>query len=343
MGLSWSAPNKDIILAQYDVYGVGNALVDMEFEVTPDFLQEMSVQKGLMTLVDESRQTELINNLHGVQHKRSCGGSAANTLIAVAQMGGKGFYSCKVADDETGDFYTKDLLSSGLESNLSEGQQKGVTGKCLVMITPDADRTMNTYLGITETFSEAELKPQAIKNSKYLYMEGYLVTSPTGKAAAIKARDIAREAGVKVALTFSDPGIVGFFKAGFEEMIGDGVDMVFCNEEEAKSFTGSDDLMTAFEVLKKVAKSFAITTGPAGALLWDGSKEIQVVAASADAIDTNGAGDLFAGSFLYALSQGKSFGQAGKLACAAAGTLVAQFGPRLKKEQAQEIKKRILG
>jgi len=330
-------------LAQYDVYGVGNALVDMEFEVTPDFLQEMNVQKGLMTLVDEDRQKELVNNLHGIQHKRSCGGSAANTLIAVAQMGGKGFYSCKVADDETGDFYTKDLLASGLESNLIDGRQEGVTGKCLVMITPDADRTMNTYLGITETFSEAELKEDAIKNSKYLYMEGYLVTSPTGKAAAIKARDIARAAGVKVALTFSDPGIVGFFKTGFEEMIGDGVDMVFCNEEEAKSFTGSDDLATAFEVLKKVAKTFAITTGPAGAILWDGSKEIQVVAAPANAIDTNGAGDLFAGSFLYALSQGKSFGEAGKLACAASGTLVQQFGPRLKKEQAQEVKKRIFG
>ncbi|MBH48104.1 MAG: adenosine kinase [Halobacteriovorax sp.] len=331
------------MLAQYDVYGVGNALVDMEFEVTPDFLQEMNVQKGLMTLVDEDRQKELVNNLHGIQHKRSCGGSAANTLIAVAQMGGKGFYSCKVADDETGDFYTKDLLASGLESNLIDGRQEGVTGKCLVMITPDADRTMNTYLGITETFSEAELKEDAIKNSKYLYMEGYLVTSPTGKAAAIKARDIARAAGVKVALTFSDPGIVGFFKTGFEEMIGDGVDMVFCNEEEAKSFTGSDDLATAFEVLKKVAKTFAITTGPAGAILWDGSKEIQVVAAPANAIDTNGAGDLFAGSFLYALSQGKSFGEAGKLACAASGTLVQQFGPRLKKEQAQEVKKRIFG
>ncbi len=330
-------------MAQYDVYGVGNALVDMEFEVTPDFLQEMNVQKGLMTLVDEDRQKDLINNLHGIQHKRSCGGSAANTLIAVAQMGGKGFYSCKVADDETGDFYTKDLLASGLESNLVDGRQPGITGKCMVMITPDADRTMNTFLGITETFSEAELKEEAIKNSKYLYMEGYLVTSPTGKAAAIKARDIARAAGVKVALTFSDPGIVGFFKTGFEEMIGDGVDMVFCNEEEAKSFTGSDDLATAFEVLKKVAKTFAITTGAAGAILWDGSKEIQVVAAPANAIDTNGAGDLFAGSFLYALSQGKSFGEAGKLACAASGTLVQQFGPRLKKEQAQEVKKRIFG
>ena len=330
-------------MAQYDVYGVGNALVDMEFEVTPDFLQEMNVQKGLMTLVDEDRQKELVNNLHGIQHKRSCGGSAANTLIAVAQMGGKGFYSCKVADDETGDFYTKDLLASGLESNLADGRQVGITGKCMVMITPDADRTMNTYLGITETFSEAELRETAIKNSKYLYMEGYLVTSPTGKAAAIKARDIARAAGVKVALTFSDPGIVGFFKTGFEEMIGDGVDMVFCNEEEARSFTGSDDLATAFEVLKKVSKTFAITTGPAGAILWDGSKEIQVVAAPANAIDTNGAGDLFAGSFLYALSQGKSFGEAGKLACAASGTLVQQFGPRLKKEQAQEVKKRIFG
>ncbi|PIP90315.1 MAG: adenosine kinase [Bdellovibrionales bacterium CG12_big_fil_rev_8_21_14_0_65_38_15] len=331
------------MLAQYDVYGVGNALVDMEFEVTPDFLKEMKVQKGLMTLVDEARQAELINNLHGVQHKRSCGGSAANTLIAVAQMGGKGFYSCKVAGDETGDFYTKDLLASGLDSNIKDSAPDGITGRCMVMITPDADRTMNTYLGITETFSEAELNTEAIKNSKYLYMEGYLVTSPTGKAAAIKARDLAKSAGVKVALTFSDPGIVGFFKDGFTEMIGEGVDLIFCNEDEARSFTGKENLGEAFEALKKVAKSFAITTGAAGAILWDGNKEIQVVTAPVDAIDTNGAGDLFAGSFLYALTQGKTFGEAGKLACAASGKLVQQFGPRLKKEQAQEIKKRIFG
>lgn len=330
-------------MAQYDVYGIGNALVDMEFEVTPDFLQEMNVQKGLMTLVDQARQSELVNNLHGIQHKRSCGGSAANTLIAVAQLGGNGFYSCKVADDELGDFYTKDLLASGLSTNLSDGRASGITGRCLVMITPDADRTMNTYLGITETFSEAELRPDSIKNSKYLYMEGYLVTSPTGKAAAIKARDLARANGVKVALTFSDPGIVGFFKTGFEEMIGEGVDIIFCNEAEAKSFTGTDDLKTAFEVMKKVAKTFVITTGAAGAILWDGSKEIQVVAAPVDAIDTNGAGDLFAGSFLYALTQGKTFGEAGKLACACSGKLVTQFGPRLKKEQTLEVKKRIFG
>lgn len=330
-------------MAHYDVYGIGNALVDMEFEVTPAFLQEMNVQKGLMTLVDEARQVELVNNLNGIQHKRSCGGSAANTLIAVAQLGGRGFYSCKVADDETGDFYTKDLLASGLETNLVEGRQDGITGKCLVMITPDADRTMNTFLGITETFSEAELREDQLKKSQYLYMEGYLVTSPTGKAAAIKARDLAKANGVKTALTFSDPGIVGYFKTGFEEMIGEGVDIIFCNEGEAKSFTGSDDLRTAFEVMKKVAKTFVITTGASGAMLWDGAKEIQVVAAPVEAVDTNGAGDMFAGAFLYALTQGKSFGEAGKLACACAGKLVTQFAPRLKKEQTLEIKKRILG
>ncbi len=330
-------------MAQYDVYGIGNALVDMEFEVTPDFLQEMNVQKGLMTLVDEARQAELVNNLNGLQHKRSCGGSAANTMIAMAQLGGHGFYSCKVADDELGDFYTQDLLASGLHTNLSDGRGSGITGKCLVMITPDADRTMNTFLGITESFSESELRQEKIKNSKYLYMEGYLVTSPTGKLAAITARDIAKANGVKTALTFSDPGIVGFFKTGFEEMIGEGVDIIFCNEAEAKSFTGSQDLQSAFEVMKKVAKTFVITTGAAGAMLWDGNKEIQVVAAPVEAIDTNGAGDMFAGAFLYALTQGKTFGEAGKLACACAGKLVTQFAPRLKKEQTLEIKKRIFG
>jgi sugar/nucleoside kinase (ribokinase family) len=173
---------------KYDVYGIGNALVDMEFEVSTDFLQKASIQKGLMTLVEESRQTEIISNLHGIQHKRSCGGSAANTMIAISQFGGKSFYSCKVANDETGNFYYKDLLENGVHTNLSTHHlEAGVTGKCIVLITPDADRTMNTFLGITSNFSQKELIEAHIMDSNYLYIEGYLVASPTGKEAAVKA------------------------------------------------------------------------------------------------------------------------------------------------------------
>ena len=324
---------------KFDVYGIGNALVDMEFEVTTDFLKTASIEKGLMTLVDENRQAEIVNTLTGIAHKRSCGGSAANTMIAVSQFGGKSFYSCKVASDETGDFYFKDLMDNGVETNLSTSSlESGITGKCIVLITPDADRTMNTFLGITANFSTKELIEEHIKNSNYLYIEGYLVASPTGKEAAVKARKIAETHNVKTALTFSDVNMVNFFEDGLKEMMGNGVDLLFCNEAEAHAYTKSNDLNEAVAALKKIAKTFAITLGPKGALVYDGTREIRVSAPIVKAIDTNGAGDLFAGAFLYGINNGMSFEQAAQLGCNSSTKLVTQFGARLTKEQITTIK-----
>lgn len=327
---------------KFDVYGIGNALVDMEFEVTADFLRKANIEKGLMTLVDEARQTEIINTLHGTQHKRSCGGSAANTMIAVSQFGGKSFYSCKVASDETGDFYFKDLMDNGVETNLSSSSlEPGVTGKCIVLITPDADRTMNTFLGITSNFSTKELMEEHIKNSNYLYVEGYLVASPTGKEASIKAKRIAENHNVRTALTFSDVNMVNFFADGLKEMIGDGVDLLFCNEAEAFAYTKSNDLDEAAQALKKIAKTFAITRGPKGALVFDGKEEIHVVTMPVEAVDTNGAGDLFAGAMLYGINNGMTYAEAAKLGCLASSTLVTQFGARLRLEQVKKIKEQL--
>ena len=324
---------------KFDVYGIGNALVDMEFEVTADFLKEANIEKGLMTLVDEDRQTEIVNTLIGTQHKRSCGGSAANTMIAISQFGGKSFYSCKVASDETGDFYFKDLMDNGVETNLSTSSlESGITGKCIVLITPDADRTMNTFLGITQNFSTKELIEEHIKNSNYLYIEGYLVASPTGKEASVKAKKIAETHNVKTALTFSDVNMVNYFADGLSEMIGSGVDLLFCNEAEAFAYTKSNNIDEAVAGLKKIAKTFAITRGPKGALVFDGEEEIHVVTIPVEAIDTNGAGDLFAGAMLYGINNGMTYAEAAKLGCFASSTLVTQFGARLKKEQISKVK-----
>ncbi|EQC49827.1 adenosine kinase [Bacteriovorax sp. DB6_IX] len=329
---------------KYHVYGIGNALVDMEFEVSTDFLNENSVEKGLMTLVEEERQDELLDKLGGHHHKRSCGGSAANTIIATSQLGANSFYSCKVASDETGDFYWSDLKAKGVHSNLSSGRFEGVTGKCMVFVTPDADRTMNTYLGITATFSKEQIIDEELLQSEWVYLEGYLVTGESGKAAAIHARELAQANNKKVALTFSDPGIVSFFKEGFKEIIGDKkLDLLFCNHEEAMSYTGTHNVEEAYNALKEVAKTFAITLGPKGALIFDGQDKIYVVGNKVEAVDTNGAGDLFAGSFLYAITHGYSYGEAGHFACNCASKLVTQFGARLETEEILEIKKEVLG
>lgn len=332
-------------MADFHVYGIGAALVDTEIEVSDQDLSSLNIDKGVMTLVDEQRQQELIEQLsdHLVASKRASGGSAANTIIAASYFGAKSFYSCKVANDENGDFYLKDLRDAGVAYHEELEREAGTTGKCLVMITPDAERTMNTFLGISETVSVNELHPAAAAQSEYAYLEGYLVSSDTGRAAAIALRELAESKGVKTAISLSDPAMVEFFHDGLQQMIGEGVDLLFCNEGEALGFTKTDTLEAAISALKKVAKTFAITLGGEGALVFDGEKESRISAHKVDAIDTNGAGDMFAGAFLYAITHGHNFEQAGALASRASAQVVSQFGPRLRPEQHQQILQEVLG
>ncbi|WP_438957431.1 adenosine kinase [Porticoccus sp.] len=320
---------------KYHVYGIGAALVDTEIEVTDNDLQQLSVDKGLMTLVDEERQSELVEQLsdHLTACRRASGGSAANTIIAVSCFGGKTFYSCKVADDDNGRFYLDDLGNAGVDYHTDGELPSGITGKCLVLITPDAERSMNTYLGISETLSETELNHDAIAQSEYLYLEGYLVTSETGRAAAIRAREIAEQQGVKTALSLSDPGMVAFFKGGLQDMIGEQVDLLFCNSDEALGWTETDILDTAAERLQAIAKTFVITLGAKGALVYDGNALIPIPPYPVTAVDSNGAGDMFAGAFLYAITQGHSHEVAGHLASMASASVVSQYGPRLDHQQ----------
>ena len=325
-------------MKKYDVTGIGNALVDFEFRATDQFFEENGIEKGLMTLVDEARQKELMQVIDTDHAKKQCGGSAGNTVIAINQFGGKSFYCCKVANDETGHFYMNDMKENGVDHNLnSTALEEGVTGKCLVMVTEDAERTMNTFLGITETYSESNVDEEAIKASKYVYIEGYLITSENGKAAMKYAKKIAEDNGVKVAITFSDPAMVKYFKDPFSEVLGDGVDILFSNEEEAMLYTGKDTLIEAGEELKKIAKQFVITKGEKGAVIWDGDSFIDIDPFPAEAIDTNGAGDMFAGAIMFGVTNGYSFDSSGKLAAMASAKVVSEYGPRLRREEAENL------
>lgn len=323
----------------YDIYGIGAALVDTEIEVTDQDLENFGIEKGVMTLVDENRQAELASLLKGhlVASRRASGGSAANSIIAASYFGAKTFYSCKVASDDNGNFYLGDLESAGVDYHAECGSNNGITGKCLVMITPDAERTMNTFLGISETLSTAEIDEEALQVSNYAYIEGYLVTSETGRAAAIELKRLAEKHRVKTALSLSDPAIVEYFHAGLTEIINGSVDILFCNEAEAMKFTRTDSVEQAMENLKQHAKTFAITCGARGALVFDGSSTFDIEAHAVKAVDTNGAGDMFAGAFLYALSQGKNYQEAGRLASKASSVVVSQFGPRLAADQHRQI------
>ncbi len=322
-------------MKQYDVYGIGNALVDKEFEVDDQFFVDGGIEKGFMTLIDEAQQQTLLEQLMQRYElkKKAGGGSAANSLYALSQFGGKAFFSCKVANDEAGHFYMQELGSLNIKTNLSAEREEGVTGRCLVMVTPDAERTMLTSLGISQRVSVDELVPEALADSEYAYVEGYLVTSPSARSAVLELKRQAAQHGVKFALTFSDPAMVEYFRDGINEFIGEGVDLLFCNEKEALLWSGESSIEAACAALEKTARRFAVTRGAQGARLFDGQQYIDVAPNAVHAIDSNGAGDMFSGAFLYAITRGHDFATAGRLASLASSRVVAQFGPRLRPEQ----------
>ena len=329
---------------QYNVYGLGNALVDIECALPVETLTAIGMDKGVMTLLDEAVQNNAIAQLEDYDTKRSCGGSAANTLIAISQLGGKTFYGCKVADDDYGRFYTQDLVDCGVETNLtSHGPEAGITGKCLVLVTPDADRTMGTFLGISSQLSEADLNPDAIAAAEYTYIEGFLVSGENSQQAAIKARHIAKGAGRQVAMSLSDYNMVKFFRPGLLEMIGDGVDLLFANESEALLLAETDDLAAAIAHTKTLARTFAITRGAQGSVVFDGEQLWEIAPYPVAAIDTVGAGDMYAGAILYGITHGLSWSQAGALGSMAAAKLVTAYGARMATDELRAVLKTVVG
>ena len=326
-------------MSHYDLYAIGNALVDSEYEVSDALLQKMGISKRHMTLIDTPRRAELLDHVTHLQPRQTGGGSAGNTVVALAQLGGKAFYSCKVAHDNLGDFYVKDLQAQGVDTNLTHTRaSEGQTGSCMVLVTPDAERSMCTFLGVSAELDDAALHAQDIVKSKIYYMEGYLAASPTGLSAALKGRQIAREAGVALALTLSDVSMIQFCKAGLDAMLGDGVDYLFCNQEEAQVWCGTEDLETIRSTLKKLAKIICLTRGPEGSEVLTADQSWHVPAEKVKAIDTNGAGDMFAGAFLYAVTRGYAPNQAATLGNHAAAAVVSQHGNRLTLGQLSAIK-----
>jgi sugar/nucleoside kinase (ribokinase family) len=327
----------EAMMAKYDVYGIGNALVDMEYEVEVADLEALGIEKGVMTLVDGEQQLKMMNHLAAHPHQRGSGGSAANSMIAVRQFGGTSFYSCKVAGDDLGHFYMKDLLEGGVDTNHHTEKEPGHTGRCVVLVTPDSDRTLCTFLGISGGLSTKELVEDALRDSAWFYMEGYLVTSHTARRACVAGKRIAEAAGVKTAISLSDPNMVRFFKPGLLEMIGSGVDLLFANEDEAKGMADTTDLNGAVAYLKTLSREFIITRGSKGALVWDGQTLMDIAPVRVEAVDTVGAGDMFAGAFLYGLSQGWNHQRAGTLASAASAKLVTSLGPRMAAAETRAV------
>ncbi|HCL29941.1 MAG TPA: adenosine kinase [Candidatus Latescibacteria bacterium] len=319
---------KDRILSSFDVCGIGHALVDVQFSVTHEKLTELGVDKGVMTLVSAEQRRAVVAGLGVTPVNQASGGSAANTMITVARFGGRAHYAFQAGEDEWGRFYRQDLEAAGVTSNPG-AIHRGETGQCLVMVTPDADRTMNTFLGASAAMGPHQVDHTVIEASQFVYLEGYLLTTEDGLAACQAAIVTARRAASAVALTLSDPFVVNAFKPNFDALVEAGVDLLFCNEDEARAFTGLDDRVAASLALAARVARVCVTLGADGALVIDGNGTAQLVPGfPAQAVDTTGAGDTFAGGVLYGLANSLSLEQSAVLGNYGAALVVSAFGPR---------------
>lgn len=314
-------------MSRYDIYGVGNALVDIQVQVDARFLIDHNIDKGVMTLVSAEQQAEVLAQLENIPRQTSSGGSACNTVVGVANYGGRTYYAGKVGDDKLGEFYQRELKELGIRSDLPPAS--GPTGTVLVLITPDADRTMLTCLAESLSLDASDILEEHVKSSRYVYVEGYLWDAPGPREASIKAMELGRKNGATVAYTYSDPFCVQRAAHDFRELSKSSVDLVFCNEEEAKMIAEVDVATDACLAIASWGPRVFMTVGPKGAYYAEGDKIEHIPGFPATAIDTTGAGDLFAGGVLYGLSNGHTPAESGRLGSYAASLVVAQVGARL--------------
>lgn len=324
------------MIPQYDLYGVGHAVVDSQFAVSPAALADLGIDKGVMTLIDAERRRQMLDILSAQPTRSASGGSAANTAIALSRHGGTAYFACQVGDDEWGSFYRQDLEDVGVASS-PRAHRPGPTGQCLVMVTPDADRTMNTFLGVSSDMGPDQIEPDVLGACKWVYLEGYLLSSESGLAACRTAQAEARARGIPVALTLSDPTIVKIFRSHFDALLADGVDLLFCNEDEARALTGQTDRTDAVTGLRQFAPAACMTCGSEGALALGAAAVESVPGHHVRAVDTTGAGDAFAGGVIYGLTHGQPLAAAAALGCYAAAHVVSAFGPRLETDLGQTI------
>lgn len=313
----------------FDIYGLGNALVDTEYQVDDGYLRSHGISKGHMTLVDEARLRALLHGLAERPSKRISGGSAANTIFAAQGFGRRTFYSCKVANDPAGSHFIDDLTGAGVRVNPNAKAAQGTSGECLILITPDAERSMNTFLGISTALSPLDLDEQALRSSRYFYVEGYLSSNATSLEAAVHAREVAEQAGVRTAVSLSDTSMVEYFREGLERMLGNGVDQLFCNEEEALAWARTDRLDIAINELSDIGRYCNITLGARGSLSIHNRHQTAVDGFPVKAVDTNGAGDIYAGAYLAMICHGYEPKDATRFANYAASRLVTHIGARL--------------
>ena len=324
---------------KYNVFGVGNALVDTLAQVEDQFVTDLSLSKGGMALMDTSTQANVLVGLEGHPLQLASGGSAANTMVAISQSGGSGVYCGKVASDTNGQFYKKDMEASGILFPVTPAPETDLpTGTCVVLTTPDAERTMCTHLGVSTSLNKTDLNLDLLAQSQCSYIEGYLWDADEPRAACIEALQQSKKLGVRAAFTFSDAFLLGRFAEDFRNIVDEYCDIVFCNADEAKQFFGSDDLNHCTAEMAKICELAFVTDGGTGCHVVDNGNVSLVNGFAVNAIDTNGAGDAFAGAALFGLTNGMTSAQAAKWGNYFASRVVEQVGPRLDEDLKSHVK-----
>ena len=331
-------------MKKFDVFGIGNALVDCVCLVSDSFLDDNNIEKGLMTIVDDKKQKSIIEKIKDTDPFIQSGGSVPNSIYTLSNLGGSGYLSFLISNDSYGNLYLNDIKKSGI--NTADKKYffgDGMTGSCLVLTTPDAERTMNTCLGASSNFSIKNINFDDLKLSRYLYIEGYLVTSDVAIEAIKKSISFSIENDVKISLTFSDLSMVKYFREKFLNILNHKIDLLFCNQEEAKTFTGENDFKKCCEKMLEYSELVVITKGDKGSLIISNSGEnIEIEPINVTPLDTVGAGDTYAGAFLYGINNGLSLRKSGELASSLSSKVVTKLGPRLDKNVIDGIKQTMI-
>jgi len=311
----------------YDVATLGSAIVDVLAPVDDKFLLTHNIAKGVMTLIDDHRAAQLYSALGNP--REIAGGSAANTMAGLASLGGRGVFEGKVRQDRLGEAFAASMKDLGVRYTTKPALDGPATAMCLIAVTPDGERSMNTYLGAARELSTHDIDEKEISSAQILYIEGYLWDAPKAKAACLKAIKDARKAGTKVAFTLSDPFLVGRYREEFLKLLPD-LDIIFANEDEAKSLFEVDSFDTVLQAARSTWHGIAaLTRSEKGCVIAQGA-EVHVVDAwpVERVVDTTGAGDQFAAGFLYALTHGRGLAHCGKLAALCAAEVISHYGAR---------------
>jgi len=313
--------------SSYDVVAVGNAIVDLLQAVPDTFLAEENIARGAMTLIDEARADHLTARMP--EAVVAAGGSAANTMTGVASFGGKAGYIGKVADDALGARFTTEFRAAGVTFNTPPRPGAPGTARCLIAVSDDGQRSMNTYLGASTLLAADDLDADLIRAGETLFLEGYLFDRDEAKAAFVRAAEIARSAGRKVALTLSDKFCVDRHRESFRHLVAGHVDILFSNESEILALYEQDDLGAALDAARKACPTVVVTRSDIGSLIAARDQTVEVKAFRvAKVIDTTGAGDQYAAGFLFGFARGRSLAECGALASLAAAEVISHMGPR---------------